>query len=96
MMDRKYYGIIVFPSSQAAAQAEIKLSEQELECRLIPLPPQISAGCGLVLQFSLQDSERIEAALEKRHLVYEGIYEVKVGKNRQKSIKSWKKRGEEI
>ena len=41
--------LITFHSSHAAMEAELLGEEAGFSCRLVPLPPDISAGCGLVL-----------------------------------------------
>lgn len=86
MINRKQYGIVVFPSSQVAAQAEIKMQAFGMECRLIPLPEQIASGCGLVLQFSLDQVEKMKTSLLKEKIAVNGMYEVILSKNRQKMV----------
>ena len=94
MIDRKHYGIVAFPSSQAAGQAELAFTESGRKSRLIPLPPQISAGCGLVLQFDWEEAEETAAFLEKQAIHYTGIYEVTLTDQRKKLIRLWKEKGE--
>ncbi|WP_051912642.1 DUF3343 domain-containing protein [Carnobacterium funditum] len=93
MINRKHYGIVVFPSSSAASQAEIKIGENGWHCRLIPIPEQISAGCGLVLQLSIEDLKEIEAFITKETVIYDEIYEVMVSKERKKTILPWQQQG---
>ena len=90
MINRKHYGIVVFPSSSAASQAEIKIIGKGWIGRLIPIPEQISAGCGLVLQLAIDDLKEIEAFMKKETIVYDGIYEVSVSNERKKTILPWK------
>ncbi|WP_414839178.1 DUF3343 domain-containing protein [Carnobacterium sp. TMP28] len=90
MINRKHYGILVFESSSAASQAEIKITEKNWTCRLIPIPEQLSAGCGLVLQLSMDDVKEIKAFITKEAISCEGIYEVIVSKERKKTVSSWK------
>lgn len=90
MIDRKHYGIIVFPSSSAASQAEMTVSKNGWTCRLIPIPEQVSAGCGLVLQLSIVDIKNVETFMLKKGVTYDGIYEVFVTKERKKTVLTWK------
>ncbi|MEG0267715.1 MAG: DUF3343 domain-containing protein [Carnobacterium sp.] len=90
MINRNHYGIVVFPSSSAASQAEIKIVGKGWMGRLIPVPEQISAGCGLVLQLTLDDMKEIETVMIKERIAYDGIYEVSVSKERKKIILPWK------
>ena len=75
-MNRKHYAVVAFPTSQAAAAAEIKIDAAAYECRLIPMPEQISAGCGLVLQFLVEDAKAVQTILEANRIAIDGYYEV--------------------
>ncbi|UJF16387.1 DUF3343 domain-containing protein [Jeotgalibaca sp. MA1X17-3] len=86
MINRNHYGIITFSNSQAAAQAEIKIQASGFECRLIPLPEQIHSGCGLVLQFSLEDLNLLRNSLSDLNNLSMKIYEVILSKNRKKTV----------
>lgn len=94
MIDRTHYGIVVFPSSQAAGQAELVFSESGRTSRLIPLPPQLSAGCGLVLQFDWKEREEIRLFLEQKEIRYSGVYEVVLTEKWQKTIRLWREKEE--
>lgn len=86
MIDRKHYGIIAFPTSQAAAAAEAAGLAAGVECRLIPMPEQVSAGCGLVLQVSMEKIKETEKLLANSHIHLEGCYEVWF-ENRRKTVR---------
>ena len=88
MIDRKHYGIVSFPTSQAAAAAEAVVLKAGRECRLIPMPEQISAGCGLVLQTHLTELTAIRLLLTERSISNDGCYEVRF-ENRKKSVEEW-------
>lgn len=93
MIDRKHYGIVAFPSSQAAGQAELTFEEAGRKSRLIPLPPQLSAGCGLVLQFEWTEREETAEFMKETRIPYTEIYEVTLTKQRKKKIQAWKEKG---
>ncbi len=93
MINRKHYGLVVFPSSSAASQAEIKIGNKGWNGRLIPIPEQVSAGCGLVLQLSMDDLKEIETFIIKEAISYDGIYEVLVSKERKKTVLPWNQQG---
>lgn len=88
MIDRRHYGIIAFPTSQAAAAAEAVVLEAGHECRLIPMPEQISAGCGLVLQTHLEELTAVRLLLAEHAISNDGCYEVRF-ENRNKSVEAW-------
>ena len=52
--------IITFKNTNAAIKAEQCLLEEKLHVGVIPLPSQISAGCGICLRLS---QDEIQAAL---------------------------------
>lgn len=83
-MNRNHYAIVAFPTSQAAAAAEIHVSSA-FDCRLIPMPEQLSAGCGLVLQFPVEDVKAVQTILEENRIAVDGYYEVHF-LNRKKSV----------
>lgn len=88
MIDRRHYGIIAFPTSQAAAAAEAAVLAAGYACRLIPMPEQISAGCGLVLQTSLEELSEIRLLLSGQNVSLDGCYEVRF-ENRKKFVTDW-------
>lgn len=93
MINRTHYGILSFSSSQAAGQAELTM-EEKVECRLIPLPPQLSKGCGLVLQFPWSEVILLSEYVKEKGIQHEGIYEVRVSEIRAKTVSPWKGREE--
>lgn len=88
MIDRRHYGIIAFPTSQAAASAEATVLAAGYACRLIPMPEQISAGCGLVLQTNLEALSVIRVLLSSQSVSLDGCYEVRF-ENRKKFVTEW-------
>ncbi|MEI6100729.1 MAG: DUF3343 domain-containing protein [Eubacteriales bacterium] len=54
MESEKFY-LICFASTQKAIYTERKMKEQIPGVRLVPIPPEISAGCGLGLKIALED-----------------------------------------
>ena len=40
------------------------------------MPEQISAGCGLVLQFPVEDAKAVQTILEANRIAIDGYYEV--------------------
>ena len=71
---KRVYHLITFQNTTNAMLFERKAKAEQVKGRLIPLPKQISAGCGLA--FSFEDQEACKALLEKYHIEYETICEV--------------------
>ncbi len=55
-----YYAIITFESTHTAIATEKQLASAGLNVRLIPVPPQITAGCGLALRFEINVLKTIQ------------------------------------
>lgn len=53
------------------------------EARLIPLPPEISAGCGLVLRVNEEGIKMASHLLNEAEIPYTGIYLLKIEKNKR-------------
>jgi hypothetical protein len=67
-------GVILFPSTHFALQAE-KVSKQEgLEVKLIPVPRNLSSDCGICLRFTWLQKSKIEKILDTANVRIEGIY----------------------
>lgn len=86
MINRKHYGIIAFPTSQAAASAEATAQAEGQVGRLIPMPAEVAAGCGLVLQVPIEKLKEVEELLIRHQTLFEGSYEVWF-ENRHKTVK---------
>ena len=46
------------------------------DMRIIPLIPEISAGCGLVLKYSGRELEEVVKVLKSKNVEFEEIYNV--------------------
>ncbi|MFV0518808.1 MAG: DUF3343 domain-containing protein [Lachnospirales bacterium] len=77
-MDIEVYYIATFDSTHKAIESE-KLSENLFNSRLIPIPVEISAGCGLSLK-----ADDYSLFIEKK-LPYSKIYKI-VKKDFEKEI----------
>lgn len=66
--------LVTFFSSHAAMEAELLMEEAGLPGRLIPLPPQVHAGCGLALLCGIGDQEAALALLARHQVPHENLY----------------------
>lgn len=57
--------------------------EDLTEARLIPLPPEISAGCGLVLRVNEEGIKMASRLLTEAEIPYTGIYLLKIETNKR-------------
>ncbi|MPN51565.1 hypothetical protein SDC9_199213 [bioreactor metagenome] len=68
--------IITFADTEQAIACEKKCQEAGIGERLIPVPGQISAGCGLAWKSDVHQKEKIKAFFDKNQVQYEELYEV--------------------
>ncbi|MGI5877474.1 MAG: DUF3343 domain-containing protein [Christensenellales bacterium] len=59
------YGLIVFRSRQQALRMEQELRSAGLRVRVVHTPHEAAAGCGLSVQFDLNDLKRVFSVYER-------------------------------
>ena len=66
-MRRKYLQLVVtFATTTAAMEMEQRAEKAEISGRLIPLPSEISAGCGLAWKTKLSEKDTIMNFMEQQ------------------------------
>lgn len=70
--------IITFASTTAAMSMEKYCTENELPGRLIPVPREITAGCGLAWKTLIDEKQRFEQALAGAGIQYEAMQVVEM------------------
>ncbi|RVU55500.1 DUF3343 domain-containing protein [Anaerosphaera multitolerans] len=72
------YYLFTFESSNKAMAAKFAIGDLE-DMRIIPLIPEISAGCGLALKYSGSKLKDVEKSLREKKVEYSEIYLVSKG-----------------
>ena len=70
--------VITFSTTTAAMAMEKRAQEMGIFGRLIPLPSEISAGCGLSWKTKPEEKENILVFLEEEKLKWEAMYELEL------------------
>ena len=70
--------VITFSTTTAAMAMEKRAQEMGIFGRLIPLPSEISAGCGLSWKTNPEEKEKILVFLEVEKLKWEAMYELEL------------------
>lgn len=70
--------VITFSTTTAAMAMEKRAQEMGISGRLIPLPSEISAGCGLSWKTKPEEKEKILVFLEEEKLKWEAMYELEL------------------
>ena len=68
--------VITFRATTHAMAAEQFCAEQNLPGRLIPVPREITAGCGLAWKAKPEDAESLTAAFARAKLQWEAVHTV--------------------
>jgi hypothetical protein len=68
--------VLAFATTVAAMKLERAANAVGFPGRLIPVPREITAGCGLAFCTELEQRSGVAAFLQENQLVVDGIYEV--------------------
>lgn len=78
MRKKEIRTVVTFSTTTAAMKMEKMAKESEFSGRLIPIPSEISAECGLAWKCVEQSEEEAEIFLQEKELAWDGIYRVLV------------------
>ena len=73
---KKAYKIITFATTTAAMAMESFCLGNNLPGRLIPVPQEISSGCGVAWRVPLEDYSFIEAKRSQMNFVWEQVIDL--------------------
>lgn len=76
MLQKKLCLVVTFDATAAAMAAEKYCLERGVPGRLIPVPREITAGCGLAWKAKVDQEEAVTAALEAAGIAYSGVHRV--------------------
>lgn len=76
MLQKKLCLVVTFDATAAAMAAEKYCLERGVPGRLIPVPREITAGCGLAWKAEADQEEAVTAALEVADIAYSGVHRV--------------------
>ncbi|MFB0971355.1 MAG: DUF3343 domain-containing protein [Neofamilia sp.] len=82
----KNYVIYTFSSSSQAMASEILMERSNIKSRLVPLLPEIDAGCGLALRLDIKFSKTVEEIFEENKFQYENRYIVEYNNKSRKPV----------
>ena len=76
-MQNEVFCVISFDSTHQAIAAEMAVTGLS-GARLIPLPPEISEGCGMALRVNREDAEKAVELLHTSGAAYQDVYTLTV------------------
>ena len=74
MREKRHQLVITFATTTGAMAMEKFCMEQKIAGRLIPVPREITAGCGLAWKTEPGLRESIAEALQEHGLIWEEMY----------------------
>lgn len=60
LREKKPYVVLTFSTTTSAMAMEKRCREQKIPGRLIPVPREITAGCGLAWRMAVEEYEKYE------------------------------------
>ena len=78
MREKKDTLVVTFHTTTQAMAAEKFCLQNNLPGRIIPVPREITAGCGLSWKAAPEDREVLTAAFTEGGLNWDGMYIVKI------------------
>ena len=76
MREKTLKQVVTFATTSDAMAMEAAAREFGIPGRVIPVPSEISAGCGLSWCAGIDEKEALLAGIEEHSLSYEGFFEV--------------------
>ena len=73
-MRKNYDGLITFASTHQALRTEALLNTKEIDFDIRPIPPAVFAGCGLAIEFYIDEITDIIEVIDKYDILYQGLY----------------------
>lgn len=76
-MNIEIFNLITFDSTHSAIRAEKELLSAGIKVKVIPVPTEITSGCGLSIKINLDDLNEARKILFKDKIQVSGYYHVK-------------------
>lgn len=64
----QHFIIVAFDSTHDAIKAETEAGRAGISARLIPIPPEVSAGCGLALRAAPEELDKVRQLLKDQEI----------------------------
>ena len=78
MRQRKTYRILTFHTTTEAMAMEKSAIKHQIPGRLIPIPTEITAGCGLAWRIAPEQYEQNRDAIAALHIPFEQIVSLRI------------------
>jgi hypothetical protein len=78
MRNKREYVILTFRTTTDAMAMEAQCAEQSIPGRLIPIPREITAGCGLAWRIAPEQYAQNKDAIFALHIPFEQMVSLKI------------------
>lgn len=75
-MNMEIFNLIAFNSTNNAMRAEKELKNKDIEVKVLPVPREITASCGLSIKIKEEDLDKVREVLSTGEIMVEGFYRV--------------------
>jgi hypothetical protein len=75
-MTPSQYAVILVDSTSHAMRIERLLTQHQIECKLIPVPRQLSSDCGVCVRFLQSEREKVVQRLNDTGIEVQGIFDI--------------------
>lgn len=83
-MREEIFNLVAFSSTHCAIKSEKELILAGILVKIIPVPREITSGCGLSIKFGVEDLDIVKKILEENNIEIDGYYRVKkMGLNKE-------------
>ena len=76
MREKRLYLVITFHTTSAAMAMEAMCAEKGLPGRLIPVPREITAGCGMAFRADVEQEQSLLDAAKEWGIQVDGVYKL--------------------
>lgn len=76
MREKRLYLVITFHTTSAAMAMEALCTERALPGRLIPVPREITAGCGMAFRAEVEQEQSLLEAAAEADIQVDGTYKL--------------------
>lgn len=67
---------ILFPTYNYGMALEAELKKEKIRYTIVPTPRELSASCGISIQYDKTDEEKIKKIVDERHIKISGFHSI--------------------
>ncbi|MCG0276779.1 MAG: DUF3343 domain-containing protein [Thermosediminibacteraceae bacterium] len=92
MRENYPYFIVTFPSVHYALRFESKMKDSGISFQLVPVPREISSGCGVAAKVKVADRKSLHDIIHNLQIEFDSIYLYKLPKEKPCLVEKWEEK----